>query len=266
MTSLRRPIRAPRPGQVVTGLLLLPWLALLGWLTSVAWFITDDAFISFRYVRNLLDGHGLVFNPGEYVEGYTNFLWVLELAAIWRVLGLRPEDVANWLSVIYTVGTIAVMLWWVARMPCLRQRGLVAWMALGLICGSATFAVWTAGGGLETRQFTFFALVAVVCLSVFGADRRGLIAASLSLAAAALTRPEGLLVAACCIGWFVVHRLVTARLLVQRSDEGPAKQVGITQVDIIGGGYWAVARDPGFSWSLCDPDRRALSGAVSVLR
>ena len=195
------------------GLLCLPWFVLLGWLTSVAWFITDDAFISFRYARNLLDGHGLVFNPGEYVEGYTNFLWVLELAAIWRVLGLRPEHVANWLSVIYTVGTIAVMLWWVARMPFLRHRGLIAWMALGLICSSATIAVWTAGGGLETRQFTFFVLVAVVCLSVYGANRWGLIVASLSLAAAALTRPEGLLVAACCVGWFVVQRLLTARRL-----------------------------------------------------
>ena len=192
---------------------MTPWLALLGWLTSVGWFITDDAFISFRYVRNLLDGHGLVFNPGEYVEGYTNFLWILELAAIWRVLGLRPEDVANWLSVIYTVGTIAVMLWWVARMPWLRHRGLIAWMALGLISSSATFAVWTSGGGLETRQFTFFALVAVVCLSVFGVNRWGLGVASLSLAGAALTRPEGLLVAACCVGWYVGHRALRDRVL-----------------------------------------------------
>ena len=203
---VRRMARVPRPGWVVTGLLCLPWVALLGWLASVSWFITDDAFISFRYVRNLLDGHGLVFNRGEYVEGYTNFLWILELAAIWRVLGIRPEDVAQWLSVAYTVGTIAVLLWWVARMPHLRQRGLIAWMALGLICGSATFAVWTSGGGLETRQFTFFTLVAVAVLSVFGTNRRGLLAASLSLAAAALTRPEGLLVAACCVGWFVAHR------------------------------------------------------------
>ena len=204
-------MRAPRPSRVVIGLLCLPWLALLGWLASVSWFITDDAFISFRYVRNLLDGHGLVFNPGEYVEGYTNFLWVLELAVIWRLFGIRPEDVAQWLSVGYTVGTIAVMLWWVARMPFLRHRGLMAWMALGLICGSATFAVWTSGGGLETRQFTFFVLVAVAVLSVFGANRWGLLAASLSLAAAALTRPEGLLVAACCVGWFVAHRWFTAR-------------------------------------------------------
>ena len=49
-------------------------------------------------------------------------------------------------------------------------------------------------------------------LSVFGANRWGLLAASLSLAAAAaLTRPEGLLVAACCVGWFVAHRWFTAR-------------------------------------------------------
>lgn len=40
----------------------------------------DDAFISFRYAKNLTDGHGLVFNPGERVEGYTNFLYVLILA------------------------------------------------------------------------------------------------------------------------------------------------------------------------------------------
>ncbi len=40
----------------------------------------DDAFISFRYARHLLDGHGLVYNPGERVEGITNLLWTLILA------------------------------------------------------------------------------------------------------------------------------------------------------------------------------------------
>ena len=209
----RMRLRRPRWRNVLAALPLLPWLALLGWLASVTWFISDDAFISFRYVRNLLEGHGLVFNPGEYVEGYTNFLWVLELAAIWGLLGIRPEHAAQWLSVMYTAGTLAVMLWWVARLPLLRQRWLVAWMALGLVCSSATFAVWTSGGGLETRQFTFFTLTAVAVLSVFGANRRGLAAVSLSLAAGALTRPEGLLLAACCVGWFVAQGWVTAQRL-----------------------------------------------------
>jgi arabinofuranosyltransferase len=44
----------------------------------------DDAFISYRYARNLSEGQGLVFNPGERVEGYTNFLYVVLMApAFW---------------------------------------------------------------------------------------------------------------------------------------------------------------------------------------
>ena len=182
----------------------LPWLVALAWLASTAWFLCDDAFISFRYARNLVEGHGLVFNPGERVEGYTNFLWVLELAAFWKTLGLRPESVAPWLSVLCTIGTLAATVWWAALLPGLRRRGLMIWMALGLLCTSATFAVWTSGGGLETRQFTLFVVVAVVCLTVHSGSRRGLLGASLCLVAAAYTRPEGLLIAACCFGWWVV--------------------------------------------------------------
>ena len=208
--SLKRPL-TPLNLSPLSLLSYLPWLALLAWLSSVAWFLTDDAFISFRYTRNLLEGHGLVFNPGEYVEGYTNFLWILELAAIWGIFGLRPEHAAPWLSVAYTIATIAAMLWWVVRLPSLRNRGLVGWMALGLLCSSATFAVWTSGGGLETRQFTFFIVAAVVCLSLYANSRAGLLTASFSLAAAELTRPEGLLLAACCFAWFAVQRLATER-------------------------------------------------------
>ena len=203
---------ATRRGRVIH-LLSLPWLALLAWLTSVAWFLTDDAFISFRYVRNLLEGHGLVFNPGEYVEGYTNFLWILELTAIWGLFGMRPEQAAPWLSVAYTGGTLAALWWWLARSPSRHDRGFLAWLALGLLCSSATFAVWTAGGGLETRQFTCFVVVAVVCLAVHRHQRWGLLAASVSLAAAALTRPEGLMLAGCCIGWFAVQRVIVDRQL-----------------------------------------------------
>jgi hypothetical protein len=36
----------------------------------------DDAMISMRYAYNLAHGNGLVWNAGEYVEGFTNPLWV----------------------------------------------------------------------------------------------------------------------------------------------------------------------------------------------
>jgi len=43
----------------------------------------DDAMISMRYARNFVQGHGLVWNAGERpVEGYTNLLWVVVMAAI----------------------------------------------------------------------------------------------------------------------------------------------------------------------------------------
>jgi arabinofuranosyltransferase len=43
----------------------------------------DDAMISMRYARNLAHGYGLVWNPGgERVEGFTNPLWVLYMAAV----------------------------------------------------------------------------------------------------------------------------------------------------------------------------------------
>jgi arabinofuranosyltransferase len=39
-----------------------------------AW-VSEDSFITFRYVSNALAGFGAVFNVGEYVQGYTHPLW-----------------------------------------------------------------------------------------------------------------------------------------------------------------------------------------------
>ena len=183
-----------------------PWLAVLAILAGLGWFTIDDAYISFRYARNLLEGHGLVFNPGERVEGYTNFLWVLELAALWRLTGVPPDVYAPWLSVLCTAATIATVLWWTFHLPGLEARRLTAWMALGFLCASAAFGVWTSGGGLETRQFTLFVALAVALTSARPHSRAALLLASASLGAAALTRPEGPLFALCCFAWFGARR------------------------------------------------------------
>ena len=42
----------------------------------------DDAFITFRYARNLLNGAGFVYNPGEQVLGTTTPLYTLLMAAL----------------------------------------------------------------------------------------------------------------------------------------------------------------------------------------
>jgi hypothetical protein len=181
---------------------LTPILALFAWQALRTAWLCDDAYISFRYVRNLVEGRGLVFNPGERVEGYTNFLWVLELAAIWKAFGIRPEAACTVLSLFYTAGTVALTAVLALRTPFRERRFAVALGALLLLAASHTFAIW-ATSGLETRQFTFFVLLAAACLF---AERPRLVLASLALAAAESTRPEANLLFACAVGWLVLDR------------------------------------------------------------
>src|SRR6266571_4299986 len=150
---------AGRPGRARL-LLAAGLLATLGLLLAHAAFyrfLTDDAFISFRYARNLRQGHGLVFNPGlERVEGYTNFLWVLLLAGC-DALGLPPETAANLLSLAATLGLWALVVWFALRFPPpARWRWLVLVPPL-FLAATRSVAVWSSGG-LETRPFELLAL------------------------------------------------------------------------------------------------------------
>src|SRR5690606_11734606 len=61
-------------------------------------FINDDAFISFRYADNLVRHGELTFNPGERVEGYTNFLWTMVMAGV-LALGGDPVPWSKGLGV-----------------------------------------------------------------------------------------------------------------------------------------------------------------------
>jgi hypothetical protein len=53
----------------------------------------DDAMISMRYALNLVRGNGLVWNPGELVEGFTNPLWTLFMA-VFHLLPLDPSKIS----------------------------------------------------------------------------------------------------------------------------------------------------------------------------
>ena len=64
---------------------LLCGLLFTGLWLSYRDFWLDDAFITFRYARNVAAGLGAVFNPGEAVEGYTSFLWMLICSAFFAL-------------------------------------------------------------------------------------------------------------------------------------------------------------------------------------
>lgn len=70
----------------------------------------DDAYISFRYGRNLVQGNGLVFNPGEKVEGYTNFLWTIITSPFTIIETIDISYFALTLGLIFTLVNISIIL------------------------------------------------------------------------------------------------------------------------------------------------------------
>ena len=78
---------------------------------ALAWYqrlMLDDAFISLRFAEHAVAGHGLVYNPGERVEGYTNFLWTVLLMAR-PLLGVDPERFLYGLGMVTFAGALALV-------------------------------------------------------------------------------------------------------------------------------------------------------------
>ena len=146
----------------------------------------DDAFISYRYAANLLAGQGLVFNPGEYVEGFTNLLWTL-LVAGGMALGFAPEGVGHALGVGSAVATLLAAH---AYSRALLPPSHAAWACLApwIVWSSASFGLWSVSG-METPLFVAAATLA------FAAQAGGQPGRASGWAIlATLTRPEGVLV------------------------------------------------------------------------
>ncbi len=93
---------------------LLPLLAAGLVLALTRYQIIDDAFISFRYADNLARHGELVFNLGERVEGITNLLWTLILAAQSKLFGFPMDGTSLYVSfALLLLGTLR--LWQIGR-------------------------------------------------------------------------------------------------------------------------------------------------------
>jgi hypothetical protein len=152
----------------------------------------DDAYISYRYARNWLAGHGLVFNPGEYVEGFSNPLWTL-LVAGGLGLGASAVQAGHALGLASSALTLIASYAW-ARAGLSRATAGFAGIAVWVVLASPAFARWSISG-METP---LFAATATGALAAAAWGRLGL-ATALALLAS-LTRPEGPLVAVAVLG------------------------------------------------------------------
>ncbi|WP_410562426.1 hypothetical protein [Amycolatopsis sp. cmx-4-61] len=157
--------------------------------------VTEDALVTFRYAQNIADGNGPVFNPGERVEGYTNFLWLVLVALPRAAFGADIRATAVFLGVLAALGCVLLSCFLANRIAAAAApAGAEPRPAIGVAA-----AVLTAGaGGLATygasgSEVPLFVLL-VLAVGYSLAARRPVVAGVL-VAFAVMTSPEGLVVA-----------------------------------------------------------------------
>lgn len=205
-----------RDHRLAVGIYLVAAVVLCaGW--RLFWFLTDDAYIAFRYVHNASLGRGLVWNPAPFlpVEGYTSFAWVVLLLGVQRVLGVSPPDAANWLGLGLGLLSLSVIVKVLLRSLPERwqaQRALLAALVLGGMLSNRTYLAWHSSG-LETPLFNALLTgwLALLVLPAKGDERWRWLGLCGLAALAALTRPDGVLFALASLAFVAARALSTRR-------------------------------------------------------
>ncbi len=164
-------------------------------------FIQDDAYTSLRYVKNFVYGNGLVFNIGEKVEGYTNFLWVILLSGIYQAglllkLNFDLTQLSKLLSAFFGFAFLISIFITSKKIfssfknynNCLQYVALIFPI---LVLFTTPFNYWSFSG-METSLFATLTLLSVYFLIDFeiGNNHKYFVIAS---TLNSLLRPEGLL-------------------------------------------------------------------------
>lgn len=157
----------------------------------------DDAFITFRYSRNLVEGSGFVYNPGERILGTTTPLYTLLMAAFGFVSGSENYPwfalIVNSLADAGTSGLLALMAWRLSGRVALAGLMGVLW-AINPV--SVTFAV----GGMETSVAILW-MAAATYAYLTCRERWMIVLAALG----ALTRIDALI----WVGLLLLHHAIT---------------------------------------------------------
>ena len=178
----------------------------------------DDAYITFRYARNLLDGHGLVYNHGEAVLGTTTPLFAILMAALGLPLGGSEAPFPEIAMVLNAVAD-AITAFILVRIG--SQLGSsAAGVATALIWAVHPWSVTFAIGGMETS------LVVALISATFYLHLTGQpIKAAATAGFALITRPDALIFLA---------PIVADRLLITLKKPASSKPIGWRELAAFG--------------------------------
>ncbi len=146
----------------------------------------DDAYITYRYARNILSGLGFTYNPGEFIQGTTTPLYTLLLALV----GLftcgpnAPFPVIALLINTLSDGLTVLIIWNLGKKLAVPVAGATAAFFWTIAPYSVTFAI----GGLET---SFYVLLLTSSVYFHVQKKRRLTA--LTSALSILSRPDAII-------------------------------------------------------------------------
>ncbi|MFH1198317.1 MAG: hypothetical protein V1720_21625 [bacterium] len=174
-------------------------------------FVQDDAYTTFRYIKNFIEGNGLVFNTCEYVEGYTNFLWIVILTPFYSA-NISIDLAAQILSISFGVLSLIItfiftgnLLNKIVRSQFIFSK-LSSLITVYLLMMSGGFSYWGASG-METTLFVFLITTGIYFyVKKYNAEKINY-PFVISFVLAALTRPEGILIFALIITHKIFYNL-----------------------------------------------------------
>jgi arabinofuranosyltransferase len=182
------PHLGPRTARGLEWALLVAALGLGLWFALERASVVDDAFISLRYARNLVEGHGLVWNLDERVEGYTNFLWTVLVAAVMALTGADPPWIALVGSLLCFVANLVVITRLGRRLAAPHGPRVTVPIATLLLACQLVFSSYGTSG-LETMASSLFVTLGASALLGATAPRGAFVAGSM-LILATFTRPD----------------------------------------------------------------------------
>ncbi|MCP4357192.1 MAG: hypothetical protein GY796_04130 [Chloroflexi bacterium] len=162
----------------------------------------DDAWIHFQFARNLSQGNGFSFNPGDPQPGSTAPLWTILLAGV----GIFSEDFlipALILSAVFLIVAICLSYGFAYYLTNSQFVGFLA--GLGVL--TAGRLIWAGLSGMEVTAFAALSVAAVWLYTIKG-FRLG---SAFLFALASQVRPEGHALFALALldalyDWFIVHK------------------------------------------------------------
>ncbi len=160
-------------------------------------YVFEDAYVTYRYAQNLVEGHGFVFNHGDRVLGTSTPLYTLILA----LAGLLGADIPLASAVIAALSQAGVSLasGWLLRR--LGYPNLALFLVVLVMWGPADLH-WVFG--METAFYLFLLFLAFCC-----AFRRRAGSTGVLLGLAFLTRYDAVVFAACLLSllWLKERRV-----------------------------------------------------------